>query len=144
MNAVSPVVIFSTDRLRGAITQEVLKRTGLESLLVKRVLDAREAIADNAPRVAILDTTSIFPDEIDLLRNLCRTLRDTAVVVLGDRSVVNTFAEDAIQKGLCLPDPLDPELIASRVKEILSSKTTGERPEGDSLEGSLKQFLKLD
>jgi DNA-binding NtrC family response regulator len=144
LNAACPVIIFSTDRFRGKITQEVLKRTGLESLLVKRVLEAREAMTDNAPRVAILDTTGIFPNEIDLLRNFCRTLRDTTVIVLGDRSIVDAFAEDAVQERLCLPDPLDPELIAAKVKEIFSSKRTEEHPGGGSLEGNLKQFLKLD
>lgn len=140
----SPVIIFSTDRLRGGITQKVLERTGLESLLVNRVLEARGVIADNAPRVVIFDTKGIFPDELHLLRNFCRTLRDTAVIVLGDPSVVDMIGEEDIQKGLCLPDPLDPELIASKVKEILSSKAKGKRLRNDGLESDLKQFLKLD
>ncbi|HIJ58047.1 MAG TPA: hypothetical protein HPP41_00060 [Deltaproteobacteria bacterium] len=140
----SQVIIFSTDKLRGGITQKVLKRAGLESLLVNRILEAGDAIADNAPRVVIFDTKSIFPDEIKLLRNFCRTLRDTAVIVLGDPSVVDTFGEEDIQKGLCLPDPFDPELIASKVKEILSSKAKEKHSQRDGLESNLKQFLKLD
>lgn len=140
----SQVIIFSADRLRGGIAQKVLERTGLESLLVNRVPEAREAIADNAPHVVIFDTKGIFPDEINLLRNLCRTLRDTAVIVLGDRSIVDTFGGEGIQEGLCLPDPLDPELIASKVKEILCSKANGKRLQRDGLESNLKEFLKLD
>ena len=140
----SPVIIFSTDRLRGGITQKVLERTGLESLVVDRFLAAREAVADNAPRVAILDTKGVFPDELNLLRNLCRTLGDTAVIVLGDRLIVDTFGGEGVQEGFCLPDPLDPELIASKVKEVLSSKGEGERLHGAGLESDLKQFLKLD
>lgn len=140
----SPVIIFSTDRLRGGITQKVLERTGLESLVVDRFLEAREAIADKAPHVAILDTKGIFPDELHLLRNFCQTLWDTAVIVLGDRSIVDTFGGEGVQEGFCLPDPLDPELIASKVKEILSSKAKGKRLQSDGLESDLKQFLKLD
>ena len=140
----SSVIIFSTDSLRGGIIQEVLKRSGLESLLAGRVLEAGQAIADNAPRVVIFDTKGIFPDEINLLKNLCRTLRDTAVLVLGDRSIVDTFEGEGIQERLCLSDPLDPDLIASKVKEILSSKAKGKYLQRDSLESDLKQFLKLD
>ena len=140
----SQVIIFSTDSLRGGIIQEVLKRSGLESLLAGRVLEAGQAIADNAPRVVIFDTKGVFPDELNLLKNLCRALRDTAVIVLGDRSIVDTFEGEGIQEGFCLPDPLDPELIASKVKEILSSKAKGKYLQRDSLESDLKQFLKLD
>jgi hypothetical protein len=56
----------------------------------------------------------------------------------------NTFGGEGIQKMLCLPDPIDPELIASKVKEILSSKTKEKRLQRDGLESNLKQFLKLD
>lgn len=139
------VIIFSTDSLRGGIIQEVLKRSGLESLLASRVLEAGQAIADNAPRVVIFDTKGIFPDEINLLKNLCRALRDTGVLVLGDRSIVDTFSGEGIQNGLCLSDPLDPDLIASEVKQmILSPKTQEKRLQRDDLESDLKQFLKLD
>jgi DNA-binding response OmpR family regulator len=144
----SPVIIFSTDKLRGGIIQKVLERTGLESLVVNRFLAAREAIADNAPRVAILDTQGVFSDELNLLKNFCRalwdTLWDTAVIVLGDRSIVDTFRGEGVQEGFCLPDPLDPELIASKVKEILSSKGKVDRLQSDGLESDLKRFLKLD
>jgi len=145
----SPVIIFSIDRLRTGITQKVLKRAGIESLPVNRVLEAGDVIADNASHVVIFDTKGIFPDGINLLRNLCRTLHDTAVIVLGDRSIidtfgVDTFVGDGIQKMLCLPDPIDPELIASKVKEALSSKTKEQRLQKDGLESDLKQFLKLD
>jgi len=43
-----------------------------------------------------------------------------------------------------LPDPIDPELIASKLKEALSSKTKEQRLQKDGLEFDLKQFLKLD
>lgn len=140
----SPVIIFSTDSLRGGITQKVLERTGLESFVVNRFLMAREAIADNAPRVAILDTKGVFPDELHLLRSFCQTLWETSVIVLGDRSIVDTFGGEGVEERFCLPDPLDPELIASKVKEILSSEGKGERLQSDGLESDLKQFLKLD
>lgn len=148
MNA-SHVIIFSADRLRTGITQKVLKRAGIESLSVNRILAAREAIVDNVPRVVIFDTKGISRDEINSLRNLCRFFREIAVIVLGDRSIVDTFGVDTfegegVQEGCCLADPFDPELIASKVKEILSSKAKEKRLHGDGLESDLKQFLKLD
>lgn len=145
----SPAIIFSTDMVRTGITQKVLKRAGIESLPANRISEAREAIVDNVPRVVIFDTKGIFRDEINSLRNLCRSLRDTAVIVLGNRSIVdtfgvNSFGEEKIQKVFRLPDPLDPELIVSKVKEVLSSKTKEKRLQKDGLESNLKQFLKLD
>lgn len=148
MNA-SHVIIFSADRLRTGITQKVLKRAGIESLSVNRILAAREAIVDNVPCVVIFDTKGLSLDEINSLRNLCRFFREIAVIVLGDRSIIDTFGVDTfegegVQEGCCLADPFDPELIASKVKEILSSKAKEKRLHGDGLKSDLKQFLKLD
>ena len=140
----SHVIIFSADRLRTGITQKVLKRAGIESLSVNRILAAREAIVDNVPRVVIFDTKGIFRDEIISLRNLCRFFRDIAVIVLGDRLIVDTFGGEGVQEGCCLADPFDPELIASKVKQILSSKAKEKRLQRDVLESDMKQFLKLD
>jgi len=45
---------------------------------------------------------------------------------------------------LVLSDPLDPELIVAKVKEVLSLSVKGKSSEGDTLEEDLKHFLKLD
>jgi len=139
-----PVLIFSTDDLRGRITQKILKRSGFEGLLLSKILGARDTIANHAPRVVIFDTYSCFSQEINQIRNLCRTLEHTAVIVLGDASIIDRFEGPGIRKELCLSDPLDPELIASKVKEVFSSKAREQRSETDTLEGNLKRFLKLD
>jgi hypothetical protein len=66
------------------------------------------------------------------------------VIVLGDQSIIDRFEGPGIRKELCLSNPLDPELIASKVKEVFSSKAREQRSESDTLEGNLKRFLKLD
>lgn len=139
-----PVLIFSTDDLRGRITQKILKRSGFEGLLLSKILGARDTIANHTPSVVIFDTYSCFSEEINQIRNLCRTLEHTAVIVLGDPSIIDRFEGPGIRKELCLSDPLDPELIASKVKEVFSSKAREKRSESDTLEADLKHFLKLD
>jgi DNA-binding response OmpR family regulator len=139
-----PVVIFSTDDLRGGITQKILKRSRFEVLLISTMLGARDAIAKHTPSIVIFDTYGCFSEEINRIRNLCRTLEHTVVIVLGDPSIIDRFEGPGIRKGLCLSDPLDPELIASKVKQVFSSKAREKRSESDTLEGNLKHFLKLD
>ncbi len=138
-----PVLIFSTYGLRGRITQKILKRSGFEGLLLSKILGARDTIANHAPSVVIFDTYSCFSEEINQIRNLCRTLEHTVVIVLGDQSIIDRFEGPGIRKELCLSDPLDPELIASKVKEVFSSKAREKRSEHDTLEADLKHFLKL-
>jgi DNA-binding response OmpR family regulator len=139
-----PVLIFSADELRGGITQKILKRSGFEVLLLSKILGARDTIAKHAPSVVIFDTYGCFSEEINQIRNLCRTLDHTVVIVLGDPSIMDRFEGPGIRKELCLSDPLDPELIASKVKEVFSSKAKEKRSESGALEGDLKHFLKLD
>jgi len=139
-----PVIIFSADDLRGGITQKILERNGFEVLLLSKIFRARDNIAKHTPGVVIFDTYSCFSEEINQIRNLCRTLEHTVVVVLGDPSIIDGFDGPGIRKELLLSDPLDPDLIASKVKEFLSSRGNEKRSECDTLEGDLKHFLKLD
>jgi len=122
-----PVLIFSADELWGGITQKILKRNSFEVLLVSKILGARDTVAKHAPSVVILDTHGCFSEEINQIRNLCRTLEHSAVIVLGDPSTIDRFEELSMRKELCLPDPLDPELIASKVREVFSSKAREKR-----------------
>ena len=144
MSYPDPVLIFSTDDLRGGITQKRLNRSGFEVLLLSKILGARDTIAKHAPSVVIFDTYSCFSGEINQIRNLCRTLEHTAVIVLGDPSIIDRFEGPGISKELCLSNPLDPELIASKVSEVFSSKAKEKCSESDALEADLKHFLKLN
>jgi len=138
------VVIFSTDEIRGGITQEVLKRSGFEALLLPMILGAKDAIAKHAPGVVIFDISSYFSEEVNQIRNLCGTLEHTPVILLGDRSITDRFEGTGIREELFLSDPLDPELIVAKVKEVLSLKVKEKPSESDTLEEDLKDFLNLD
>lgn len=139
-----PVLIFSIDNLRGGITKKILKRNGFEALLFSKILGIRDTIAKHTPSVVIFDTYSCFSEEIKQIRNLCRTLEETAAIVLGDPSIMEGFDRPSISKARFLSDPLDPELIVSKVKEIFTSKAKEKRSKSDALESNLKHFLKLD
>ena len=142
MSGSDNVSIFSADDLRGRIIQKVLNRHGLECLIFNRILEAGGTIAQNAPKVVILDTEGCFSEELNHLRNTCQTLKRSAAIVLGEAVVIDGFRGPPFRKALCLPDPLSPDLIATRVKELLSQKKktfTG----NETLEKTLKKFLNL-
>lgn len=140
----APIVIFSADPVRSGIIGEVLKRIGLESLRADSIMGVRDAISNVAPAVAIFDTQGVFHNELDLLRILWQTLEDTTVFLLGAPAIVDTFRAQGLPERHCLHDPFDPYLIASKVKEIVSSPEKEKRSDIDSLEDDLKGFLKLD
>jgi hypothetical protein len=97
-------------------------------------------IARLTPKIVILDTEDCFAAEINHLRSICQTLKHAVAFVLGDAAVVDRFKG---RKTLCLPDPIDPELIAEKAKEIISQQK--KRSAGsDTLEKTLKKFLNLD
>ncbi len=138
------VLIFSIDEIRGGITQKVLKRSGFEALLLRMILGAKNAIAKHAPGVVIFDIGSYLSEEVNQILNLCGTLEHTPVILLGDRSITDRFEGTGIRVELVLSDPLDPELIVAKVKEVLSLKVKEKPSEDDTLEEDLKHFLKLE
>lgn len=141
------VLVFSADELRGKIVNKVLIRNGFDCRIFNRILEAGGAIAEHAPGIVILDTESCFSEEINHLRSICRTLKRSFAIVLGEASVIDGFKG---QKTLCLPDPVDPELIITKAKQIISQqqqkkKKKKERCTGsDTLEKTLKEFLNID
>ena len=136
------VSVFSADDLRGKIVEKVLNRNGFECLIFNRILEAGGAIAQHAPKVVIFDTESCFSEELNHLKNICQTLKHTVAIVLGEGVVIDRFKGPLIRKTLCLPDPLNPELIATKVKELVAQKK--KRLNGsDTLEKTLKKFLNL-
>ena len=138
------VFVFSADELRGKILNKVLDRNGFECLIFNRILEAGGEIAQHAPEVVIFDTESCFSEEINHLRNICRTLAPTVAMVLGEAAVIDRFKGPRTRKALCLPDPLDPQLIATKVKEIISQQQQKRHVWSDTLEKTLKKFLNID
>lgn len=139
----SLVVVFSTDPVRGRIIQKVLMRNRVEALVLETIDQMKDAISMRAPGVAIFDTAGCFKGEIDHLGNLCGTLTRTAVILVGDGTVLERFEDSATRSELRLSNPLDPELIAAKVEALLSLKVEEKRSEDGSLEKDLKGFLGL-
>ncbi len=139
-----PVIIFSLDNLRGGLTKKILRRNGVEALLLSKILGIRDTIVRHAPGVVIFDTFGCFPEEIKQIKSLCQGLEHISAIVLGDLSIMEGFDGPSISKERCLSDPLDPELIVSTVKDALISKAKEKRSKGDTLVSDLKHFLKLD
>ncbi|MBW2061992.1 MAG: hypothetical protein JRI95_10580 [Deltaproteobacteria bacterium] len=138
------VLIFSIDKLRGGITQKVLKRSGFEALLLPKVFGAIDAIEKHVPGVVIFDASGCFSEEVNQIRNLCETLEHIPVIVFGKWSIIARFEGHGIRKELLISDPLDPELIVAKVKEALSLNLKEKPSERDTLEKDLKAFLNLD
>lgn len=138
-----PVLIFAADELRGGILREVLKRGNFESLVLKKVLGAGDAILKHAPALVIIDTNSCFPEEIAHLKNLCGILDHLGVILLGDRAVISGFHGPVIREDLCLFGPLDPELLVEKVKQVLAETGQKKGTMGNELEEVLKDVLKL-
>ncbi len=141
----SRVLVFSADELRGKIIEKVLDRNGFECLIFKRILETGDEIVQHSPEVVIVDTERCFPEEISHLKNICQTLKRETVIVLGKETVIDRFKELRIRKGLCLYDPIDPELIAVKIEEIISwKKNKWNLTKSDMFEKTLKHLLHLD
>jgi len=141
----SRVLVFSADELRGKILEKVLERNGFECLVFNRILETGDEIVQHSPEVVIVDTERCFSEEINHLKNICQTLKREIVIVLGKETVIDRFKELRIRKGLCLYDPIDPELIAVKIEEIISwKKKKWNLTKSDMFEKTLKHLLHLD
>ena len=138
-----PVIVFSVDKLRRGITKKILEREGFQVILLTKILGMREKIAGQAQGVVIFDVYRCFPDEIRHLKNLCRVMEMKVVILLGDPTITEGFPGPWVSRDLCLPDPLDPDLIIKKIKEASMPDEEARVPKTDTLEGELLRFLRL-
>ena len=140
----STVLIFSADKLRSNIIKTILCRNGFEALLFTRFLEADQAIAQYTPEVVIFDTVGCFAEEINNVMNLCRTQAHTSAMVLGAATVLESFEDPLIRSEYCLCEPLDPELIVTKLKALIVLHKEERCAGCDTLERDLKHFLNLE
>jgi len=140
----SRVLVFSADSFRGKILEKVLERNGYECLVFNRILETHDEIIPYSPEVVIVDTERCFSEEIDHLKNICKKLKHASVIVLGKDAVINRFRRPFFRKCLCLPNPIDPDLIVLKIDKIVSEKKKKWKlTENDTFEKTLKHLLRL-
>jgi DNA-binding NtrC family response regulator len=142
-----PIIIYSADKSRGGILHKILNRNGLTSLWENRLNETQAAVLTHHPDVFIADIKNALKNEIVFLANICLKLQDIFLIVIGGSVDISTFdnqvSELVLDNNLRLTDPLSPELIVSKVKEVLSSRENALVSPQNNLETDLKQFLKL-
>jgi DNA-binding response OmpR family regulator len=144
----SPVIVLSPDNIRGAILEKILSRSGFDVLWSKSYYEAEDVLDKNAPMVLIFDAKGLRAKETGLLEKLRINLPGAVIIALVEADAMPISEPGVSPRQLWLPEPFDPELIVSKVKEIVSSppvqRASDTKSGKDMLAASLKQFLKLD
>lgn len=142
------VIVLSGDNTRGGILKKILARNGFEVLWFKNYHDAGDALGTGNPLILIFDAKGIYSRETGLIGKLLHAVTEGNLIVLAKPEDIPSFEAQGCAGGLCLSEPLDPELVVSRVKDILSvtpAKAASEKDKGrDGLTSSLKRLLRLD
>ncbi len=118
-----PIIIFSVDSIRGRIILNTLHFNGFEALLQNRIIHAEEIIRKNTPSIVILDTKDLSPNELDFFRTAYPVLSNSALILLAGPSIMKSLEVPDIKTELCRTDPLDAELITSKVEALLARKS---------------------
>ncbi|MBF0467392.1 MAG: hypothetical protein HQK61_00665 [Desulfamplus sp.] len=117
------VIIYSSDRIRGGILKEILRRVKIDALLLDNIMDVKSAISSHKPPVVIFDTVNSLKNEVAFLKKISSSVDECIVMLLGDVSIINSWRDHhqgGIRNRIFLPDPLDPEIIISKSRQILS------------------------
>ena len=115
------VIIFSKDEIRGNILFNSLTLNGLSPLMFSSQFEARKAIPEHSPSVIIYDARDNLSNELYFLQRLSIDLPKAKIIVLTEQIAKPLLDNLGMVNVIGVPDPLDPELIFSRVKEILAS-----------------------
>ena len=115
-----PIIIFSVDSIRGRIILNTLRFNGFDAVLHNRIIHAKEIIRKNTPSIVILDTKELSPNELDFFRAAYPVLSNSTLILLASPSIVKSLDLCDIKTELCRTNPLDAELIISKVEALLA------------------------
>lgn len=118
----APIIIFSVDAIRGNILLNTLRFNGLEAVLQNRIIHVKEVIRKNNPPIVILDIKELLHNELDLIKSAYSLLSNTPLIVLANQSEIDTLELNEMRTEFCKTDPLDAELIISKVNALLEQK----------------------
>ncbi|MBV6342696.1 transglycosylase domain-containing protein [Candidatus Magnetobacterium casense] len=114
-----PVLIFSTDSIRGKIVLKTLKHNGIEATLFGSNFELLEGLgAIKGHSVVIFDTKHYHSREFEMLDSLRVSHPRCSVLILSEGALLPMFIQKGFSADLCLSDPLDPEQICLKVREI--------------------------
>jgi len=134
----APILIFSADAVRGNVLMKVLQQSNFDILLYNKIVKAENIIKKNNPSVVILDIKTFFSKEVEYLRKGLLFV-ESMFIVLAEPSASYAFGLDSTSNIQFLPDPIDPELLVSKITELFSSKD-----KENYLENDLKHLLNLE
>jgi len=144
----SPVIVLSADHIRGTILKKILSCGSFDVIWFKTFLEAEEVLGKYDPSVVIFDSKGLQAREAGLVEKLRSNLPGTFIIALVESGAMPLCEAEASPRVLWLPEPFDPELIVSKVKEIVSAppvnRASDTKPDKDALVTSLKEFLRLD
>ena len=117
-----PVLIYSTDKTRGAILLKSHTLNNIKAVLCSTHMEIKAAIARFSPNVIIFDTKNMFWDELEFLKTQHNNLLKTFKIILIAPGNTSILKASGIKNCRCASDPFDPENILSTSKEILTKQ----------------------
>ncbi|MEO5357628.1 MAG: PBP1A family penicillin-binding protein [Nitrospirae bacterium YQR-1] len=112
------VVVFSIDKTRGNLLLKILQSGALKAQHIKTVFDLERAVSKHAPSIIIFDSKYHFSKNYTIVGTLRSKLPKATIIVLCEPYTEHIFTEMGIRPDMCMTDPLDPEMILAKTKEV--------------------------
>lgn len=113
------VIVYSPNEIRGKIIVNTLKLSGIEAVQFTNHFETEEAVGIYSPPILILDIAKTLQNELKFLKKVTEQFSRISVIALVKISDVASLTSLALNTELCISDPLDPESVLLKVREIL-------------------------
>ncbi|MBW1983183.1 MAG: PBP1A family penicillin-binding protein [Deltaproteobacteria bacterium] len=113
------VIVYSPNEIRGKILISTLKLSGIEADQFANHFETEEASRHYSPSILILDVANNLQNEIIFLKKILNNFTEISVVALAKTTDIASLKGMALDIELCVADPLDPESVLFKVREIL-------------------------
>src|SRR5208282_6810081 len=118
--------IFSADNVRGALLRKALEKNGFEVSLHKNIHAAGDILKANSPPLVLIDKEGYFPGELEHFSSLSGLLAGASVLVIANSVGDVASSLKGVSFEWCISNPIDLPLIASKAKELLTTKRTSD------------------
>ncbi|MCG6551108.1 MAG: PBP1A family penicillin-binding protein [Candidatus Magnetominusculus sp. LBB02] len=113
-----PILVFSTDKTRGKLFSRIIESNGFNAKLYNNSADLDYAVRTRRPHIIVFDARHCQPREFQLVESFPGRFPDAEIILITSAAELPSFISAGFKGENCFSDPINPEEISLKVKEI--------------------------
>ncbi|MBF0517098.1 MAG: PBP1A family penicillin-binding protein [Nitrospirae bacterium] len=113
-----PILVFSVNKTRGSLLLKIVESGGFKAKLFDNSHELEYAVRRRRPSIIVFDTKHYQSREFHIIRGFHSRFPDAEIILFAEPAEIPTFISAGIKEDCCFSDPIDPDKVSLKIREI--------------------------